>query len=62
VALVRDLTDAMYNPARPPYVSHADGTRLVIEYIEIVWIKSLTDPTAWRNLFLTGRKGPRPWP
>jgi putative membrane-bound dehydrogenase-like protein len=33
-ALVRDLTDAMYNPARPPYVSHAEGTHLVIEYIE----------------------------
>jgi nicotinamidase-related amidase len=32
--LVRDLTDAMYNPAKPPYVSHEDGTRLVVEYIE----------------------------
>jgi nicotinamidase-related amidase len=37
VALVRDLTDAMYNPARPPYVSHAEGTRLVVEYIEKFW-------------------------
>jgi nicotinamidase-related amidase len=36
-ALVRDLTDAMYNPARPPYVSHAEGTRLVVEYIEKFW-------------------------
>jgi nicotinamidase-related amidase len=33
-ALVRDLTDAMYNPAMPPYVSHDEGTRLVVEYIE----------------------------
>ena len=33
-ALVRDLTDAMYNPERPPYVSHAEGTRLIVEYIE----------------------------
>jgi nicotinamidase-related amidase len=32
--LVRDLTDAMYNPAMPPYVSHDEGTRLVVEYIE----------------------------
>lgn len=32
--LVRDLTDAMYDPADPPYVSHADGTGLVVEYIE----------------------------
>jgi len=34
VMLCRDLTDAMYNPERPPYVSHGEGTRLVIEYIE----------------------------
>jgi len=34
VILVRDLTDAMYNPARSPYVNHDEGTRLVIEYIE----------------------------
>lgn len=32
--LCRDLTDCMYNPAKPPYVSHDDGTKLVIEYIE----------------------------
>jgi nicotinamidase-related amidase len=32
--LVRDLTDAMYNPEKPPYVSHEDGTKLVVEYIE----------------------------
>ena len=40
--LVRDLTDAMYNPARKPYVSHAAGTELVIEYIEKYWAPSLT--------------------
>lgn len=40
-ALVRDLTDAMYNPARPPYVSHAEGTRLVIEYIEKFWCPTI---------------------
>lgn len=34
VVLVRDLTDAMYNPAMPPYVNHDEGTRLVIAYIE----------------------------
>ena len=37
VALVRDLTDSMYNPACPPYVSHDAGTRLVIDYIEKFW-------------------------
>jgi len=42
VALVRDLTDTMYNPAMPPYVSHDDGTRLVVEFIEKFWCPSLS--------------------
>ena len=37
VALIWDLTDAMYNPASPTYVSHDEGTRLVVEYIEKFW-------------------------
>jgi nicotinamidase-related amidase len=41
VALVRDLTDSMYNPALAPYVSHAEGTRLVVEYIEKFWCPTL---------------------
>lgn len=41
VALVRDLTDAMYNPAMPPYVSHDEGTALVIGYIERFWCPSI---------------------
>lgn len=32
--LVSDLTDAMYDPADPPYVDHDDGTNLVVRYIE----------------------------
>jgi nicotinamidase-related amidase len=35
--LVRDLTDAMYNPQDAPHVSHDAGTQLVIEYIEKFW-------------------------
>ena len=27
----------MYNPAKAPYVSHDEGTRLVVEYIEKFW-------------------------
>lgn len=42
VALVRDLTDTMYNPAMPPYVSHEEGTRLVVEFIEKFWCPSIT--------------------
>ncbi|UCH33224.1 MAG: isochorismatase family protein [Armatimonadota bacterium] len=42
VALARDLTDTMYNPAMRPYVSHDEGTRLVVEYIEAFWCPSLS--------------------
>jgi nicotinamidase-related amidase len=34
VALVRDLTDTMYNPKMPPHVNHFEGTRLIVEHIE----------------------------
>lgn len=42
IALVRDLTDTMYNPARAPYVSHDAGTQLVIGYIERFWCPSVS--------------------
>jgi nicotinamidase-related amidase len=35
--LVRDLTDAMYNPKNAPFVSHDEGTGLVIQHIEKYW-------------------------
>lgn len=34
VVLLRDLTDTMYNPAMPPYVSHFTGTDLIVDHIE----------------------------
>jgi nicotinamidase-related amidase len=34
VVLMRDLTDTMYNPKSAPYVSHFEGTRLMIEHTE----------------------------
>lgn len=40
--LVRDLTDAMYNPMSRPYVSHAAGTDLVIQHIEKYWAPTTT--------------------
>ena len=49
VALLRDLTDTMYNPERPPGVSHFDGNDLVIEHVEKYWCPSLTSAD------LTGR-------
>ena len=41
IALARDLTDTMYNPAMRPYVSHDEGTRLVIEFIEKFWCPTM---------------------
>lgn len=40
--IVRDLMDAMYNPASRPFVSHAEGTELVFEFIERYWAPSTT--------------------
>lgn len=39
--LVRDLTDAMYNPERFPHVGHEIGTGLVIEHIEKYWCPTI---------------------
>lgn len=39
--LARDLTDTMYNPAMRPFVSHDQGTELVVEHIEKHWCPSL---------------------
>lgn len=35
--LVRDLTDAMYNPKMKPFVDHDKGTQLIIAFIEANW-------------------------
>ncbi len=32
--LVSDMTDTMYNPARKPFVSHFEGTRLIVAHIQ----------------------------
>ena len=40
--LVRDLTDAMYDSSSRPFVSHAAGTQLVIEYIEQHYAPTVT--------------------
>ncbi|MBI1900078.1 MAG: isochorismatase family protein [Planctomycetes bacterium] len=41
VVLVRDMTDAMYDPRDPPYVSHVRGTEMCIEHIEKYWCPSI---------------------
>ena len=42
VALMRDMTDTMYNPRKSPFVSHFRGTDLVVEHIEKHWCPTLT--------------------
>ena len=46
--LIRDLTDAMYDPQDRPYVTHERGTELVVEYIERHWCPSTTSQTLLR--------------
>jgi nicotinamidase-related amidase len=41
VVLVRDLTDAMYDPRDFPFVSHSRGCELVIEHIEKYWCPTI---------------------
>ncbi|HXI52998.1 MAG TPA: hypothetical protein VNH84_15890 [Candidatus Saccharimonadales bacterium] len=41
VALMRDMTDTMYNPEKRPRVTHFEGTDLVIEHVEKHWCPSL---------------------
>ncbi|MCC7153454.1 MAG: cysteine hydrolase family protein [Bryobacterales bacterium] len=40
--LVRDLTDAMYDPKDAPHVPHSRGTELVVEHIEKYWCPTMT--------------------
>lgn len=42
VALMRDMTDTMYNPERPPGVDHFTGTDLVVRHVEQFWCPSFT--------------------
>src|SRR5262249_39914050 len=39
---MRDMTDTMYNPQRWPYVSHFQGTDLIVEHIEKFVCPSIT--------------------
>jgi len=41
VVLARDMTDALYSPRTPPYVSHKRGTELAVEHIEKFWCPSI---------------------
>ncbi len=42
VALMRDLTDSMYNPREEPFVNHFTGNDLIFEHIERHWAPTIT--------------------
>jgi len=42
VALMRDMTDTMYNPEKRPMVNHFEGTDLVIVHVEKYWCPSIS--------------------
>ena len=42
VVLMRDMTDTMYDHRMAPFVSHFEGTDLVIEHVERYWCPSIT--------------------
>src|SRR5262245_21123168 len=50
VVLMRDMTDTMYNPKMPPYVSHFKGTELIVEHIE-----KFVCPTITSDQFIGGK-------
>jgi len=56
VVVARDLTDAMYDPRKRPFVSHARGTELVVEHIEADWCPSILGEDLMR--VIPGTDGP----
>eukprot|EP01116_Phalansterium_solitarium_P011528 TRINITY_DN27247_c0_g1_i1.p1 TRINITY_DN27247_c0_g1~~TRINITY_DN27247_c0_g1_i1.p1 ORF type:complete len:292 (-),score=65.93 TRINITY_DN27247_c0_g1_i1:111-950(-) len=40
--LVREVTDTMYKPNHPPYVSHERGNQLYLSYMEKFWVPTMS--------------------
>jgi hypothetical protein len=49
VALARDLTDCLYDPAKPPFTSHDNATSLLVTHIEKFWCPSLASTDLTRR-------------
>src|SRR6185295_4530361 len=49
VVLARDLTDGLYDPRKPPHVSHDKGVELLVEHIERYWCASIPSSDLIRN-------------
>lgn len=60
VALIRDLTDTMYNPERPPGVNHFAGTDLVIEHVEKYWCPTIMSSDITGKPAFRFKHDPRP--
>jgi len=60
VALVRDLTDSMYNPRAWPYVDHFTGHELVVAYVEQYLCPTVTSEALLGKPPVTSRLDPRP--
>jgi nicotinamidase-related amidase len=58
VVLARDLTDALYDPRQPPFVSHARGTEIVVEHIERYLCPSILGKDL--TTVVPGSDGPKP--
>jgi nicotinamidase-related amidase len=56
VVLARDLTDTMYDPRTPPYVSHERGTELTVEHVEKYWCPTIDSADLTR--VVAGTAGP----
>jgi hypothetical protein len=58
MVLARDLTDAGYDSRKPPFVSQARGTELVVEHIEANYCPSILSADLIRVIL--GSDGPLP--
>jgi nicotinamidase-related amidase len=59
VVLMRDMTDTMYNPKKPPHVSHFEGTDLVIGHVERHWCPTITSTVFTGKPFFRFKDDPR---
>jgi nicotinamidase-related amidase len=60
VALMRDMTDTMYNPERPPGVDHFTGTDLVVAHVEKHWCPTFTSADITGKPAFRFKEDPRP--
>ena len=60
VALVRDLTDTMYNHEKRPQVNHFQGTDLVIEHVEKFWCPTFASSDLTGKAPFRFKEDPRP--